>query len=386
MRTFALSALLAFTFWSNSVLNAQDNVKANQGGFVKRHDYAVGSEPYGIATGDFNGDSFLDLVVANQSGSISVLFGDSRGSFSRSSNYPAAPYVSGVATADLDGDGHVDIVTANGDPLRSSVSVFRNHGDGTFAPHVDYFTNDRDSTSVAIADLDSDGVLDLAVVGCSPLSGACDIGDVAIFPGNGNGTFRLASHHTIGPMPTSVAAADLNGDGFVDLIAAEYTGEPQTNIAVLLGTGGGNFTPEVGYAGRYGSRCAVLGDFNQDGKLDIAVSNLSTNTITLLPGVGDGTFGLPQVTPARAEPWCLTVGDFDLDGRPDIATTNYTAYSVSIFLNKGSGQFSTPFTYAVGRRPFSIVAGDFNSDGKPDVATANFFDGTVTVLLSLRAR
>jgi hypothetical protein len=289
-----------------------------------------------------------------------------------------------VATADLDGDGHVDIVAANGDPLRGSVSVFRNHGDGTFAPHVNYETN-RDTRSVAVADFNSDGIPDLAVAGCSPRSGSCQIGEVAILLGLGDATFGPASHYDVGTLPSFVAAADLNADGTPDLVVVNGgEGIPHT-ISVLIGLGGGNFAPEVAYSGGSSPVSAVLADFNNDGTLDIAVDNLFQNTLSLLPGVGDGTFGQAQVIPARSEPRWLTVSDFDLDGQPDIATTNRAANSISIFLGQGNGQFLTPFTYAVGKQPFSIVAGDFNSDGKPDVATANFGDSTVTVLLSLPA-
>ena len=115
----------------------------------------------------------------------------------------------------------------------------------------------------------------------------------------------------------------------------------------------------------------MAGDFNGDGRPDLAVANYGSNDVSVLLGNGDGTFQ-PQVTYAvGSSPVALVAGDFNGDGRPDLAVANYGANDVSVLLGNGDGTFQPQVTYAVGSSPTALVAGDFNGDGRTDLAVAN---------------
>ena len=161
-------------------------------------------------------------------------------------------------------------------------------------------------------------------------------------------------------------AGDFNGDGRLDLATANSL---DGTVSVLLGNGDGTFQPQVTYA--EGSDAIVAGDFNGDGRLDLAVANYKDNDVSVLLGNGDGTFQ-PQVTYAvGSDPFAIVAGDFNGDGRLDLAVADpYDPGGVSVLLGNGDGTFQPAVQYAVGSNPFSIVAVDFNGDGHLDLAVA----------------
>lgn len=139
-------------------------------------------------------------------------------------------------------------------------------------------------------------------------------------------------------------------------------------MSVLLGNDDGTFQPHVDYAASNRPTLVVVGDFNRDGKLDLAVTNGSASTVSVLLGNGDGTFQ-PHIDYATdLNPQWLVVADFNGDGNPDIATANYgpdySGGTVSIFLGNGDDSFRSQGTHAAGINPYGIMAGDFNRDGQ----------------------
>ncbi|HEV2618320.1 MAG TPA: FG-GAP-like repeat-containing protein, partial [Acidobacteriaceae bacterium] len=175
-------------------------------------------------------------------------------------------------------------------------------------------------------------------------------------------------------------AADFNGDGKLDLAV---TIQSSNSVTIFLGHGDGTFTasPLSPATGSYPNAIAT-GDFNGDGIADLAVVNGSSNTVTILLGNGDGTFTPTAHSPQTgSDPLSLVVGDFNGDGIQDVAVMNYYGNSVSILLGNGDGTFSTGAAQALGVYPSGIAAGDFNGDGIQDLAVTNYSYSTVIVLL-----
>src|SRR5713101_5635894 len=236
-------------------------------------------------------------------------------------------------------------------------------------------TLNGDNTPYAIAagDFNGDGKIDLAFPNVNS-------DDVSILLGNGNGTFGAATNFplTAGAGPQYAAVGDFNRDGKLDLAIADNA---SGNMSILLGNGDGTFQAAVDYAAGLNPRDIVARDLNGDGKLDLIVTNSGTNTISVYIGNGDGTFK-PQVTytvgnSARA----VVVGDFNKDGKLDLAVTNTNDNTVSILLGNGDGTFKPQVTYATGNAPWFLCTGDFLGNGNHDLAIANNTDNNVSILL-----
>jgi len=329
----------------------------------------VGSYPNSVAAGDFNGDSKLDLAVANwDSNTVSILLGDGTGNFTLASSPPVGSYPDGVAVGDFNGDGKLDLAVVN--EASNTVSILLGDGTGNFT--LASLPTGSNQYSVAVGDFNGDGDLDLAT---------CNTNDtVSILLGDGTGNFTLASSPTSGYDPLSVAVGDFNGDGKLDLAVANWS---SNTVSILLGDGTGNFTLASSPAtGSYPYSVAV-GDLNGDGKLDLVVANSQSSTVSILLGDGTGNFTLASSPAVGLYPVSVAAGDFNGDGKLDLAAANDGSSTVSILLGDGTGNFTLASSPAVGLYPVSVAAGDFNGDGKLDLATANNGSNTVSVLLQV---
>ena len=235
---------------------------------------------------------------------------------------------------------------------------------------------------VAVGDFNGDGKPDLAIANL-------ETNNVTVLLGLGTGDFAAAagSPLPVGSSPDSVAVGDFNGDGKLDLAIAN---QGDNTVTVLLGNGKGEFTP-AGSPLPVGAKpyFVVAADFNGDGNLDLATASYGDSTITVLLGNGGGGFteapGSPfAVGPVGAFPASLAVADFNGDNKPDLAIADFGDNNVTVLLGNGAGEFTaapgSPF--AVGSGPVSMAVGDFNGDGFPDLAVANSGDNTVSVLLA----
>jgi hypothetical protein len=361
------------------------------GAFQAAQSYVVGSYPFSVAVGDFNGDGIPDLAIASQgtvvnTGTVSVLLGNGDGTFRLAGTFDAGSGPNSIAVADFNGDGRQDIVTTNFyesvvrgvvNIIESDVRVFLGNGDGTFQA-AEVFTVGLGPVSVAVGDFDGDGILDLALANGG---GYLQPGStVSILLGNGDGTFKDAHNYDAGPSPRFVAVGDFNRDGIADLVVANIS---SNSVSVLLGNGDGTFAAPQSYAVGSNPDSVAVGDFNGDGILDLAVANGGSATVSILLGNGDGTFKDAQSYAVDSSPQSVAIGDFNRDGVPDLAVASIDTGAVSILLGQGDGTFRDAQSYNAGSNAGWVAVGDFNGDGFPDLAIANTITpGTVTILLN----
>lgn len=355
--------------------------------------------PRSVATGDFNGDGKLDLVVPNTvSGNVSILLGNGDGTFQPAVNYPAGQGSSyqffQVAVADFNRDGKLDFVVSDYDG--NKVSVFLGNGDGTFKPAVTYSAQ-TNPTSVTVADLRGDGNLDLIVSNQNCNSGPpCGNGAVSILLGNGDGTFQAHVDYDpsftppgglpVGTNPNFVTVGDFNGDGKLDIAVAGGQGNcPGCNsaVSILKGKGDGTFQMQFAAWGLFTNPASIAtADFNGDGKLDLVMVD-DIGVFWVLMGNGDGTFQAPLEYITGSFPFGnIGIADFNGDGMLDLAIASSGLNDVEIFLGNGDGTFnSSPLHFPTGAFPQGVAVGDFNQNGRIDFAVPNYNDNTVSVLL-----
>ena len=184
--------------------------------------------------------------------------------------------------------------------------------------------------------------------------------------------------------PIWISVGDFNRDNQLDIATANYNGN---NVGILLGYGNGSFASVVTYSAGDGSlpQCISVGDFNNDNISDIAVANYGTNNIVVLFGFGDGSFllGSAYSTGSGSSPYALATGDFNKDGRLDIAVANSKSSTVGIFLGDDHQPFAGVTTYPVGdgSQPHSLALGDFNNDSWLDIVVANYGTDSIGILL-----
>jgi hypothetical protein len=295
-----------------------------------------------------------------------------------------------IAVGDFRGQGKPDLAVAiNG----NGVYIVLANGDGTFTqasgspitiprPPWDTGTNPL-MVFVATGDFNNSGKLGLAVANLGESA-------VPILLGNGDGTFTIPTSfvYSEGLYTNSLAIGDFVGNGNLDLAVANSPGGLPIDIVLGCGDGSFNQGPVSANANVAGAYMPAVGDFNGDGKLDIAVTGGGygnpTDVVTILLGNGDGTFRLAQKStfPTGSNPWAIAAADFNGDGKLDLAIANQDDNTVSILLGNGDGTFTPApgLPVTVGSNPNALAAADLNSDGKLDLVVANS-DSTLTILL-----
>ena len=381
------------------------------GTFQPPMSFAAGFFPQSLVAGDFTGNGKLDLAVADlgstgvpgqvdPGGGVSILLGNGDGTFRRPTLYAAGNYPVSVIAGDFNGDGKLDLAVADDGDLNGyasaagGVSVLLGNGNGTFQPAVTYGAGAGPASLVA-GDFTGNGTLDLAVedpgdeFSGSPYEN--DPGGVYVLLGNGDGTFQTATVYASGggaTEPGSIVAGDFTGNGKLDLaVASDLFDE----LLILPGNGDGTFQPpnetplNLPGFGQSVFLSTVAGDFNRDGRVDVAVAddtsngfgvappNVVTGSFEVLLGNGDGTFeqGGGSLIDGGTAP--LITADFNGDGNLDLATYNYATDDVSISLGNGGGGFQLASQFALGAPTAAgelMVAGDFNGDGRIDLAAA----------------
>ncbi|MBL9002537.1 MAG: VCBS repeat-containing protein [Phycisphaerae bacterium] len=278
-----------------------------------------------IATGDFNRDGKLDLVTATQTNMVTVLVGNGNLTFQPPSSRGVATAVFAGCVGDFNRDGKLDVACSLFQVGQPALAVLLGNGDGTLQAPLHTMTG-WVSAGLATADMNRDGKPDLVMHHQGPAR-------VSVLLGNGSGGFSISSSAT--PVSAQdICVGDWNGDGSPDIA---FCNSSQGALTVMPGDGAGGLGSPQNYA-LAGSGPLIAADFDRDGALDIVGTNLYGRQATIFMGQGTGAFdpGIIYNVAANASVSGVAVGDFNGDGRLDIATANYNSANIGVMLQQSA--------------------------------------------------
>ena len=362
-----------------------------------RTDYNTGNNPLAVLLKDFEGDGRPELANPNMvGGDLQVFQNTSSGTVSfagPTSTYSGFSPTNGASSADMNGDGKPDVVIGVGGGFvvhRNTSGATPAFDGGTFTA-FDAFTgipggrqmSGGSSSGVALADLDGDGQMDVVVADM-------DNEAVWLFRNTSAGnTISFAPAQLLGNVGglQKVAASDLDGDGKPEVLASGYTNRvtiyrnnsTEGQLSFFLAAEINSLAPTFAIA---------IGDLNDDGRPDIAFSNMGGNYISVALNNGNLSFGAPQNFTAGLNVEDIAIGDLNGDGRPDLATANSVDDMFSVLLNTTSGNtlsFAPKQDFATSEHPTSLAIGDLNGDGRADIAVANLYGASLSVYSNLSA-
>ena len=228
--------------------------------------------------------------------------------------------------------------------------------------------------AIVTGDFNGDGIPDIITANTSNPDGSA-ANDLTVLLGNGDGTFQRAGTIDLGGItPSAITSGDFNGDGRIDLAVASHGA-----VQILLGNGDGTFqSPQI--IPNISGDSVVAGEFSGDGRIDLAVGDSVSNSVSILLNDGDGTFDISQSL-SLPDPTAIAAGDFNGDGRTDLTVADGATNQVTLLRNVGGGLFLVGGAFDVGTFPGALAVGDFNGDGRLDIAVANQVSNNVSVLL-----
>lgn len=368
-----------FTNIGGHVRQFRTQAGAGPANFYEQQTYPIsGGLPRAAATGDFNNDGRLDFVVTNEGGTrnYAVFLGGTGGAFTPLAPVNEPSIQGNVVTGDFNNDGNLDIAIA----CSPDIKVFLGAGAGTFGAPISLPTGGL-NYSLCVGDFNGDGFTDVL---------ASSNGSFAqMFLNGGTATFTALTAVSTPNPAFSIKSGDIDRDGDIDAVVANNSGAG-VNLTILMNDGQGKMT--VGQTFTLGNPVydVDLGDFNNDGWLDIAAVqnaagqllvflNNQTGPTNFYPAAPNSTLSTPSGTSS------VVVGDFNGDNALDLITTNELSNCIIVFTGNNTGAFMQFSGATVGSAPRSwSAAGDFDNDGDLDFVTANWGANTISILINAK--
>lgn len=356
------------------------HLNRGDGTFYDPDVYVVGGDnrPWDVAAADLDGDGDTDfLATCYETTEVPVLLNRGDGTFDLSVSRDLTTGSRHPVPVDLDGDGDVDFVSM--DWRVETVSVLRNRGDGSF-DSAERFPA-IPGTSLAAADLNGDGAPDLALVGAR--HGGENGREAAVLLNDGTGRFASPTIVTVGERPEDLVAGDLDGDGVADIAAVCYASE---DVWILRGRGDGTFEEPVVLPAVRTASLIKAADVDLDGDLDLVAAGGRRRHepagIAIFTNAGDGTFSAPEIHEFTGQFNVLELLDLDLDGLPEIVGALYFVGEMVVLRNLGEGRFETAGVFGQGVGGTVQVEGeDIDGDGDVDLVSAHLnIKNSVTLL------
>ncbi|UCE25117.1 MAG: C10 family peptidase [Candidatus Zixiibacteriota bacterium] len=349
-------------------------VVPGDGSFAEAVNYPVVGRPIALHAADLNHDSHVDLaIVAEDTSEVTIMLNTGSGEFVRGSYCQCGGIPSDICAADLDEDGDIDLVTAN--ELSHNVTVIKNNGDGTFGYPVPYrLGGSPGPNSVVATDLDGDNRIDVAAAN----SGDCAM---SVYFNGGPGSFWRRDDYLFGaPGHTCINSADMDGEAHPDVVAGDPNGN---SVRVFLHQWqSGSFGYPLSCDAGLSPHSVVTADLDGDGDMDLAAADTLTGQLAVIANNGDLSFSLPSLYWVGDKPTSIIAADCDGDGDLDLINTLRGSGEVSALRNSGGATFASQSLLPVGERPGAVIAADLDSDGDLDLVTANTSSQDISILLN----
>jgi hypothetical protein len=382
--TVTVNALTAYASKPFSVTFPGTATGFKASSFSVKKSFETGGNPRSIAVADFDGDGKSDLFITNQSSATASVFRNTSTykniSLAPKQDLPMEADPFGIATGDFDGDGKTDIAISNANSGNAgSVSIRRNtstNGSITFTENLTIPVGNGPH-GVSIADLNADGKPDLIVT-------AGNSGVIAVFKNNSDSVGRISfapqMNITSFFHADHITLADLDGDSKPEIITADFSGNSMSVWRNMSSGGTISFAARISYTAGTNPVAVSAGDFDNDGKTDIAVANYGSNTVSVFRNnslIGFISLANKQDHTTGAEPRSIALGDIDGDGKTDIIVPCNTPSTVSVLRNtttSGNHSFANRVEYTTGNQPPSVSIADIDGDSKPEIIVPNDYN------------
>jgi hypothetical protein len=348
--------------------------------FSSQINYNVGLGPVGITTADFNSDGYTDIAVSNygylgQGNTISLLLNNGNAAFDQQLIFQTGNGPFDIKAAKINSDTLIDLVVANNS---QKLNVHFNNGGNNFSTRIEYsvfsiWANDY-YPNIELSDLDNDFDFDILYSSVRTWDGSRGL--IAYFRNDGSGNFAVPQqiqleNFTSGAV--NIKAADINSDGWKDLVTAELSAGFY-GFQVILNNGSGGFLQAKGYTAGYNCWEVLVGDVDGDQISDVITTDNSSVQITVHKNLGNGTFFIPQLYLANPNSAFIDAADIDNDGDLDLVTSasgsTAVGSQVAILRNNGNGSFTSRQIYPIRSGGVGAKLKDINGDGFVDIICA----------------